>query len=100
MEAESSGARRHGLSSTGTFLTQVPVQCQELQKMTEGNSRNVVPGKGLAAHGQGKFMLTQHNPDQVLHKTCHGPNDARDAALRRSPSQRLLPSPSHDITLP
>ena len=67
MEAKRSGARRHGLSSTGTFLTQVPVQCQEPQEMTEGNFRNAIPGKAQAARGGGKFTLARHNLDQVRH---------------------------------
>lgn len=67
MEAERSGAGRHSLASMETFLAQVPVQCQEPQEMTEGNSRNAVPGKAHAACGKGKFTLTQHPLHPVQH---------------------------------
>lgn len=64
MEAKRSRAGRHGLSSTGTFLTQVPVQCQELQEMTEGNFRNSVPGKTETTWN---FTLAGQDPDQAQH---------------------------------
>jgi len=72
MEAKRSGAGRHGLSSAGTFLAQVPVQCQEPQGMTDGNARNAGPAKAQAA---------RHNPDLVRHWTRRRPDDAQDAAL-------------------
>lgn len=82
----------------GTFLTQVPVQCQEPQEMTEGNSRNAVPGKAQDAR---KSTHAQHNPDQVGR---HRSGDARDAALQPRSEPKARPSelngdPSYDTTL-
>lgn len=76
MEAERSGAGKHSLASMGTFLTQVLVQCQELQEMTKGNFRNSVPGKAHATCGQGEFALTRHPLDPVQHQTPHSSDSA------------------------
>lgn len=54
-ELEAKGSGRHGLSSAGTVLRQVPVQCPERREVTEGDA---APEEALVAEGSSPSLGT------------------------------------------